>query len=153
MTRNTLVSLIFIPRRMNVYLRFGRPLEVREIDHRKRVALFAPGSVFCRIWSQSNDFGNTRWDLSILQALGPGESGQRVIGIAPGAKLLLHVDAPRGRRAAMGLIEAIEKQGIDPTQVAPTYWQTVHGRIAARCEASRYTSEQHQAYLACRELL
>lgn len=153
MTPKTLVSLIFIPRRMNVYLRFGRPLEVRDIDRRKRVAVFAPGSVFCRIWSQSNDFGNTRWELAVLQALGPGESGERVVGIAPGAKLLLHVDTLRGRRAATELIEAIERQVIDATQVAPTYWRTVHGRIAARCKASRYTSEQHQAYLACRELL
>lgn len=138
---------------MNVYLRFGLALEVREIDHRKRVALFAPGSVFCRIWSQSNDFGNTRWELAVLQAIGPGESGQRVVGVAPGAKLLLRVDTPRGRRWATELIEAIEKQDIDATQVAPTYWQTVHGRIAARCEPVRYSSEQHQVYLACRELL
>jgi len=152
-TPKTLVSLIFIPRRMNVYLRFGRPLEIREIDQRKRVAVFALGSVFCRVWSQSNDFGNTRWELTVLQALGPGESCQRVVGVAPGAKLLLHVNTPRGRRVATELIAAIEKQDIDATQVAPTYWQTVHGRIAARCEASRYTSEQHQAYLACRELL
>lgn len=153
MTPNTLVSLIFIPRRMNVYMRFGRPLEVREIDHRKRVALFAPGGVFCRIWSQSNEFGNTRWQLAVLQAIAPGESGQRVVGIAPGANLLLHVDTPLGRRIVLGLIEAIEKQGVDATEVAPTYWQTVHGRIAARCEPVRYSSEQHQAYLACRELL
>ena len=153
MTPKTLVSLIFIPRRMNVYLRFGKPLEVRDIDHRKRVALFAPGSVFCRIWSQSNDFGNTRWELSVLQALDPGESSQRVVGVAPGAKLLLHVNTPRGRRAATELIKAIENQDIDVTQVAPTYWQTVHGRIAARCEPARYSREQHHAYLACRELL
>ena len=138
---------------MNVYLRFGLPLEVREIDHRKRVALFAPGSVFCRIWSQSNDFGNTRWELAVLQAIGPGESGQRVVGVAPGAKLLLRVDTPRGRRWVTELIEAIEKQGIDATQVAPAYWRTVHGRIAVRCEPVRYSSEQHHAYLACRELL
>lgn len=153
MTPNTLVSLIFIPRRMNVYLRFGRPLEVREIDHRKRVALFTPGSVFCRVWSQSNDFGNTRWELTVLQAIGPGESGQRVVGVAPGAKVLLHVNTPRGRRAATELIEAIEKQDIDATHVTPAYWRTIHGRIAARCEPVRYSSEQHQAYLACRELL
>ena len=153
MNPKTLVSLIFIPRRMNVYLRFGQPLGVREIDHRKRVALFAPGSVFCRIWSQSNDFGNTRWELAVLQAIGPGESGQRVVGVAPGAKLLLRVDTPRGRRWVTELIEAIEKQGIDATHVALAYWRTVHGRIAARCEPVRYSSEQHQAYLACRELL
>ena len=152
MTAQTLVSLIFIPRRMNVYLRFGHPLEVRDIDQRKRVALFAPGSVFCRVWSQCNDFGTTRWELAVLQALGPGESGQRVVGVAPGAKLLLHVDTPRGRRAATALIEATEGQGVDPTTVAPSYWRTVHGRIATRCEPARYSGEQHQAYLACRAL-
>ena len=53
----------------------------------------------------------------------------------------------------MERIAAIEKQGIDATEVAPAYWQTVHGRIAARCDPMRYSSEQHQAYLACRELL
>jgi hypothetical protein len=137
---------------MNVYLRFGRPLVVRDIDQRKRVAQFAPGSVFCRIWSQSNEDGNTRWELSVLETIGPGESAQRVVGIAPGAKLLLHVDTPRGRRSVLNLIESIEEQGIDATQVARTYWQTVHGRLAARCEPVRYSGEQHHAYLACREL-
>jgi hypothetical protein len=135
-----------------VYLRFGRPLEVRDIDRRKRVALFAPVSVFCRVWSQSNDFGMTRWELAVVQAIGPGESGQRIVGIAPGARLLLHVDTRLGRRAAIELIEAIEGEGIDAAAVAPTYWQTVHGRMAARCEPVGYSREQHQAYLACREL-
>src|SRR5690348_17210841 len=105
MTPKTLVSLVFIPRRMNVYLRFGRPLEVREIGPRKRVALFTPGSVFCRVWSQSNDFGTIRWELTVLQAIGPGENGQRIAGVAPGAKLLLHVDTPRVRRAVTELIQ------------------------------------------------
>ena len=153
MIPQTLVSLLFIPRRLNVYLRFGRPLAVRDIDQRKRVARFAPGSVFGRVCSESNDFGTTRWELAVMQAIGPGENGQRVVGVAPGAKLLLHVDTPRGRRVATALIEAIEGQGIDPTTVAPSYWQTVHGRIATRCEPARYSGEQHQAYLACRELL
>src|SRR5262249_25548113 len=106
-----------------------------------------------RIWSQSNEYGNARWELAVLQTIGAGESGQRVVGIAPGAKLLLRVDTPRGRRTVMGLIESIEKEGIDATQVAPTYWRTVHGRIAARCDPIRYSGEQHRAYLACRELL
>jgi hypothetical protein len=53
----------------------------------------------------------------------------------------------------MGLIEDMEARGIDATTVAPAYWRTVHGRIAARCEPARYSGEQHRAYLACRELL
>ena len=152
MIPQTLVSLLFIPRRLNVYLRFGQPLEVREIDRRKRVAVFAPGSVFCRVWSQSNDFGNTRWELAVMQTIGPAESGQRIAGIAPGAKLLLHVDTPRGRRAVTGLIESIEQQAIDAAEVAPSYWQMIHGRIAAHCDATWYSVEQHQAYRACRAL-
>lgn len=149
----TRVTLIFVPRQLNVYLRFGRPVELRVVDEQKRVAYFPPKTVFCRIWWQANEYGTTRWDLSVLRAAVPGEGALGIRGVAPGASVLLHVDKPNRVQLALRRIDAIEEQKIDPTEVAPTYWQTVHNRLAARTDAAVYTREQHAAYLCRRELV
>ena len=87
----TAVSIVFIPQRLSVYLRFGKPLAWREVDRRRRLALFSAGSTFCRVCRRSNAYGTTHWELSILQAQAPFQGLQKVAGVAPGGALLLHV--------------------------------------------------------------
>jgi type IV secretory pathway protease TraF len=84
----TRVAIVFIPQRLNVHLRFGRPAHERIIDSRRRVAEFDPEAVFCRIRWQGNEYGTTLWQFSILQAAPRGESFQRIAGVVPGATLL-----------------------------------------------------------------
>ena len=146
-TALTRVSLIFIEQQMNVYLRFGRPQRVQRIDPQHSLAFFQPGAVFCRIWWEANTYGTTRWELLALQAGTPKQSIQRVVGIAPGATVLLHVRGPKKVPVALQLIDAIEAQQIHCADVAPDYWRTVHNRLASRTEAAVYTSEQHAARL------
>lgn len=143
----TRVALVFVPQRINVYLRFGRPAHERIIDSRRRVAEFGPEAVFCRIRWQANEYGTTLWQLSILQTAARGESIQRVAGIVPGATLLLQVDGARKVQPVLRLIDAIEAQQIDPSNVAPRYWRIVHNRLSARVDVSPYTLDRHAAYL------
>jgi hypothetical protein len=143
----TRVALVFVPERMNVYLRFGRPGRERIIDGQRRVVEFAPEAVFCRIRWEANDYGTTLWQLSILQAAARGESVQRVAGVVPGATLLLHVHGARKVQPVLRLIDAIEAQQIDPADVAPRYWRMVQNRLAARVEVSPYTLDRHTAHL------
>src|SRR6202045_4867177 len=127
----TRVALVFIPQRINVYLRFGRHKNKWIVDSHRCVAEFCPGEIFCRIRWQANEYGTTVWELSILQAAAPGESVRRVAGVVPGALLLLRVDGPQKVQAVLRLIDAIEAQQIDPSNVAPSYWQVAHNRFAA----------------------
>ena len=79
----TRVSLAYVERRINLYLRFGQPLRELRLDRWRRCASFAPGAVFCRVRWESNDYGTTRWQLMVLQACTPGERMERIAGIRP----------------------------------------------------------------------
>jgi hypothetical protein len=76
----------------------------------------------------------------------------RIAGIAPGAALLLHADGAAKVRTVLRLIDTIEVQRIDPTDVAVSYWRTAHTWFAARAAVMPYTQEQHAAHLARRTL-
>jgi len=80
------VSLAFVAQRVNVYLRFGRPAREVVLDRWRRVAVFMPGSVCCRIKWLGNDFGTALWQLMVLQAPTPLDGMQRVSGVSPGAR-------------------------------------------------------------------
>ncbi len=53
----TRVSRAYIEQRIDVYLRFGEPERTIRLDRWRRVAVFLPGAVFCRIRWQANDYG------------------------------------------------------------------------------------------------
>jgi Protein of unknown function (DUF2840) len=152
-TALTRVSLIFVEQRMNVYLRFGQPQCVQRIDPVRSFAFFQHGAIFGRIWWEANAFGTTRWELMVLQAGAPNQGIHRVVGIAPGAGVLLHVRGPKNVPLALQLIDAIEAQQIHCADVASTYWRTVHNRLAGRTEAHVYRPEQHAAHLLAETLV
>jgi hypothetical protein len=149
----TRVALAFIPKRLNVYLRFGAPVALCAVDPQHRCAYLLPRATFCRIWWQGNEYGTTLWQLTVMQAVVPSERARRLVGVAPGAIVLLHVDRANAVQFVLRLIDAIEAQEIDPASVAATYWQTAHNRLAARREPAPYTRDQHAAYLRRRSLV
>lgn len=143
----TRVSLAYVEHRINLYLRFGRPLRELRLDRWRRCASFAPGAVFCRVRWESNDYGTTRWQLMVLQACTPGERMQRIPGVRPGARLLLCAEGEAQVQAVLQRIDAIEALAIDPTQAAPAYWCTLGNRLAARQPLPAYGTERHAAWL------
>jgi hypothetical protein len=147
-TPMTRVSLAFVEHRINVYLRFGHPLRELRLDRWRRCALFTPATVFCRVRWESNDYGTTRWQLLVLQACAPREIIQRIVGIEPGARLLLCAGGEHQVKAVLQQIDAIEALGIDPAAVSPAYWRTLGNRLSARLPLPAYTVERHAAYLA-----
>lgn len=152
MSTSMRVSLAFVERRVNVWLRFGKPMREVVLDRWRRVAVFAPGVVCCRVKWIGNDYGTALWQLMVLQAplpLNHDESGfQRIAGVVPGARLLLRADGDRQVKAVLEVIDAIEASSIDPCAVALTYWRTVGNRLAARQPLPAYTAERHAAHLA-----
>jgi len=148
----TRVSLAYIEQRIDVYLRFGEPARTVRLDRWRRVAVFLPGALFCRIRWQANDYGTIRWQLMVMQACTPLDAAQRIPGVLPGARLLLHAEGEPAVRAVLAQLDAIEAQSIAPADVSPAYWRTVGNRLAARFPLPAYTAERHAAWLAGRTL-
>lgn len=150
--RLTRVSLAYIDQRIDIYLRFGEPARIIRLDRWRRVAVFLPGAMFCRIRWQANDYGTVRWQLMVMRACTPLDAAQRIPGVLPGACLLLHAEGEPAVRAVLAQLDAIEALGIAPTAVSPAYWRTLGNRLAARLPLPEYTSERHAAWLAGRAL-
>ncbi|MNL04922.1 hypothetical protein D3C87_1255010 [compost metagenome] len=142
------VSLAFVEDRVNVWLRFGQPTVELVLDRWRRVAMFTPRKVCCRVKWIGNDYGTALWQLMVLQAPTPFEDAQRVAGVLPGARILLRADGEAQVKAVFAAIDAIEALGIDPCAAAATYWRTVGNRLAARQPLPVYTAERHAALLA-----
>lgn len=144
----TRVALAYIEPRFKLYLRFGEPARTLQLDRWRRCAVFLPNAVLCRIRWQANDYGTIRWQLMVMQAATPLDDVQRIPGVQPGARLLLHAEGDANVRAVLERIDGIEALGIAPTAVSPAYWRTLANRLAARSPLPEYSIERHAAWLA-----
>lgn len=148
----TRVSLAYIESRFKLYLRFGEPVRTIRLDRWRRVAMFLPNVVFCRVRWQANDYGTIRWQLMVMQACTPLDAMQRIPGVWPGARLLLRAEGDKVVRAVLERIDAIEALGIAPDSASPAYWRTLGNRLTARLPLPDYTAERHAAWLVGRAL-
>jgi hypothetical protein len=148
----TRVALAYVNQRINLYLCFGESVRTLQLDRWRRCAVFLPASMFCRIRWESNHYGTIRWQLMVMQACTPLDTVQRIPGVQPGARLLLHVEGEQKVRAVLEKIDAIEALGIAVIDVSPAYWLTLGNRLAARLLLPNYGAERHAAWLAGREL-
>ncbi|MBZ0106773.1 MAG: DUF2840 domain-containing protein [Sulfuricella denitrificans] len=148
----TCVSLAYVEQRFKLYLRFGEPVRTLQLDRWRRCAVLLPGAMFCRIRWQANDYGTVRWQLMVMQASTPLDAVQRIPGVRPGARLLLHAEGEPAVRAVLERIDAIEALGIATIDVSPAYWHTLGNRLAARLPLPEYTVERHTAWFAGRTL-
>ena len=149
----TRVSLCFIEHRVNIYLRFGQYARRQRQSHQRSQVLLPSMAVFCRVHWEANDYGTARWNVMVLRAGSPAERLQRVPGIHPGARILLHVEGERNVRAVFAQIDAIEAMALDPADVCLDYWIALGNRLHGRGALPHYTTERHEAWLRRRKLL
>lgn len=142
------VSLASVDQRVSLWLRFGRPVREVVLDRWRRVAVFEPGTVCCRVKWISSEYGTAVWQLMVLQAGLPFDGIQRVAGVVPGAHVLLRAEGERQVKAVLAVIDAIEASDIDPCAAAVTFWRTVGNRLAARQPLPEYTAERHAVHIA-----
>ena len=105
----TRVALAYIESRFKLYLRFGEPARTLQLDRWRRSAVFLPGTMFCRIRWHANDYGTVRWQLMVMQAATPLDDVQRIPGVRPGARLLLHAEGENAVRAVLERIDSIDE--------------------------------------------
>ena len=142
------VSLAFVDERVNVWLRFGRPVREIVLNRWRHVAVFEPGTVCCRVKWIANDYGTALWQLMVLQAPTSFDGVQRVAGVVPGARILLRAEGELQVKAVLVVIDDMEALGIDPITVAVTYWRMIGNRLAARQPLPEYTPERHAVHIA-----
>ncbi|WP_230474662.1 DUF2840 domain-containing protein [Dyella monticola] len=148
----TRVSLAYVAHRLNLYLRFGEPAYYVQHDRWRRMAAFRPAAMFCRIRWEANDYGTVRWQVMVMQACTSLDVAQRIPGVHPGARLLLHAEGERQVRATLSCIDAIDALNIAPADTSPAYWRTLGNRLAVQGPLPLYTTERHAAWLAGRAL-
>lgn len=143
----TTVELTFIEKRIEHWIRFGRPVSDRVLDKRRRLLSFAPGNTFGFIRWTANDYGTVVSCLAIVRTVERSTAFQTVPFVWPGGDLLLDVSGWPQVKHVLEVIDQIERLGFDPCAVSPDHWRHVHNRIIAGQEPRPYTHTLHVAWL------
>jgi hypothetical protein len=143
----TTVELLWLEKRIENRVRFGRPVSEKVVDRNRRVLWFAPGSVFAFVRWTSNDFGTVLSRVDILRAVTTGQRCSTVPWIKPGGESLLRLSGWPKVERVLQLIDTIEALNIDPADAAPDYWHHVHNRLSVNETPRPYTRSRHQAWL------
>ena len=113
---------------------------------------FGPGAVFVQVLRETARRGPDRWRLVVLRAGGPGERLSRVLGVRPGAEILLCVTGKGRTGRVLRTFETIRRLGIDPVDVSPPWFAGVGVALNAGLAPRPYSADQHAAYLAVKRV-
>jgi hypothetical protein len=148
----THVELIWLEKRIEHWIRFGRDVAEQILDRRRRILSFAPNSVFAYVRWAANDYGTVVSRIDILRAVGPGEAFSTVAYVRPGGEILLRLSGWPKVERVLQAIDAVEQLGIDPADACPDHWRHVQNRLASGNAPRPYTRERHCAWLLRRRI-
>ncbi len=148
----TQLELVQLHRRIEHWLRFGRPVAETATDQHRRVLSFTPGSVFAVLRWAATDLGTGVSRIDILRAVTPGERCATVSHVRPGAEILLRQSGWPKVERVLQAIDAILALGIDPADAALDHWRHVHNRLTAGFEPRPYTRDRHAGWLKRRRI-
>ena len=148
----THVELIWLEKRIEHWIRFGRDVAEQILDRRRRILSFAPNSVFAYVRWAANDYGTVVSRIDILRAVGPGEAFSTVAYVRPGGEILLRLSGWPKVERVLQAIDAVEQLGIDPADACPDHWRHVQNRLASGDAPRPYTRERHCAWLLRRRI-
>lgn len=143
----TEVELIWIEKRLEHWIRFGRIAGERIVSRKTRIVSFRPNAIFALIRWASNDFGTIHSRIDILRAVGAHEAYTTAPFVRPGGELYLSIQGWAKVRAVLAAIDAVDAAGVDPCDAAPDHWRRVHNRLSAGEPPRLYTAERHAAWL------
>ena len=148
----TRVQLIWFEKRLEHWIRFGRPVAEQILDRRRRILSFAPDSPFAYVRWASNDYGTAVSRIDIVRAVAPGDAFSTIPFVQPGGQILLRLSGWAKVEQALQAIDAVERADFDPSDACPDHWRHVQLRIAAGQAARPYTRERHHAWVLRRRL-
>lgn len=141
------VELIWVEKRLEHWIRFGRVAADRIVTRKTRVVSFRPDAVFAFVRWAANDYGTVHSRIDIMRVARPGEAYTTAPFVRPGGELLLSIQGWAKVRAVLAAIDAVEGAGIDPCDAAPDHWRHVHNRLSVGERPRPYTVERHAAWL------
>ena len=148
----THVELIWLEKRIEHWIRFGRPVGEQILDRRRRILSFAPDSLFAYVRWASNDFGTALSRIAIVRAVPPAEAFSTIPFVRPGGQILLRLSGWPKVEQVLQAIDAAEHAGIDPADACPDHWRHVQLRLAVGEAPRPYTRERHRAWLLRRRI-
>jgi len=143
----THVELMWVEKRIENWIRFGREAHEQILDSKRSVVSFQPDSIFAFVRWASNDFGTIISRIDVVRAVNPGEAYQTLPFVRPGGDVLLKIRSWSKVQRVLPVIDAIERLGIAPETVSPDHWRHVHNRLTAGETPRAYTLDLHHAYL------
>ncbi len=149
----THVDLLWIKKRVENRIRFGRTEQEHVIDRHWRVVSFAAESIFAFVRWASNDYGTVQSRIDILRAIAPGKRYVTIPDVHPGGDSLLHISGWPRVEKVLQAIETVEALRIDAADVAPDYWRHVHNRLSVGDRPQPYTRTLHQAWLRRKQVM
>jgi hypothetical protein len=153
MSNLTHVELLWLEKRIENWIRFGRHAEEQILDKRRRILSFSPGSIFAFVRWTSNDFGTVISRIDILRAVPSGQRCATVPYVRPGGDILLRLAGWPKVERVLQIVDAVEALGVDPADAAPDYWHHVHNRLSVNEVPRSYTRSRHQAWLHRRRIV
>src|SRR6201986_5470417 len=87
----TTVEILWLEKRIENRVRFGRFISEQRLDRNRRLLSFAPSSIFAFVRWTSNDFGTILSRIDILRAAVPGRPYSTVPWVKPGGESLLRL--------------------------------------------------------------
>ena len=148
----TEVDLIWFEKRIEHWIRFGRPVAEQILDRRRRSLSFAPDSLFAYVRWASNDYGTAVSRIDIVRAVAPGDAFSTIPFVRPGGQILLRLSGWPKVEQTLQAIDAVERAGVDPADACPDHWRHLQLRVAAGQAARPYTRERHRAWALRRRL-
>jgi hypothetical protein len=152
MSNLTHVELLWLEKRIENWIRFGRHAEEQILDKRRRILSFSPGSIFAFVRWTSNDFGTVISRIDILRAVPSGQRCTTVPYVWPGGDILLRLSGWPKVERVLQIVDAVEALNVDPADAAPDYWHHVHNRLSVNEQPRSYTRSRHQAWLHRRRI-
>lgn len=148
----TRVELLFLPGRIERWIRFGKIASEAQHDRRRRTVCFAPGSIFSFVRWRAGEYGTVDSRIAVLRAPRPGEAFTTYPEVAPGAEILLNVHGWSKVRSVLDAIDSVERAGVRADRAAPDYWRHVGARVDVGMAARPYERRRHRAFLQRRSL-
>lgn len=148
----THVELIWLEKRIEHWIRFGRDVTEQILDRRRRVLSFAPNTIFAYVRWAAGDFGTIISRIDILRAVSPGEALSTVPYVRPGGEILLRVSGWPKVERVLQAIDIVEQLGINAADACPDHWRHIHNRLAAGESPRPYSREKHRAWLLRRSM-
>ena len=70
-------------------------------------------------------------EIFIIKIVGVDDLARKIIGIRPGAKIILHVKGESKVKKMIGLFKTLDENGIKPHDLSTSVFDAIHSRIEA----------------------